>query len=364
MFATFLLGTRDARRGTRGESLTTAVVSSRANNGTTTQDFFRVSRLASRVSTLPRHILLALLASLTFQQATAAVAVPPLRSPVTDLTHTLTRDQAASLEQTLRAFETRKGSQIAVLIVPTVAPETIEQYSTRVEQTWKLGRKDVSDSVILVIAKNDRKLHIEVGYGLEGALPDAIASRIIRESITPQFKSGEFYLGIVAGVDRILSAVSGEPLPEPTLVERARHPGSGLGGIIVVLLIAAIVVSKVLRSIFGRLGGASIAATGAGFIVWLLVGTIAVAVIAGIVTFLITLLTGGFGGGGFGGGGWTSGRRSGWGGGWGGGLGGLGGLGSGSWAGGGGGWSGGSSGGGGWSGGGGSSGGGGASGSW
>jgi uncharacterized protein len=237
----------------------------------------------------------------------ANVAVPPLRSPITDLTHTLTRDQAASLEQSLRAFETRKGTQVAVLIVPTVAPESIEQYSMRVAETWKIGRKVADDGVLFVIAKDDREMRIEVGYGLEGALSDAVANRIIRNDVTPHFRAGEFYLGIVAGVDHITRTISGEPLPEPSFTERARRPGSDIGSIVPILLMGGIVVGSILRAIFGRFAGASLAAAGAGIIVWMIVGTVVIAVVAAFIAFLITLLSGG-------GGGWSGRRRSHWGG--------------------------------------------------
>ena len=139
--------------------------------------------------------------------AHADVAVPPLHSRVTDLTGTLDAQQKSTLEQTLTAFERRKGSQIAVLLVPTTQPESIEDYAVRVEEKWKLGRKGVDDGVLLVIAKNDRKLRIEVGYGLEGVLNDATAKRIISEDIAPRFKQGEFYGGITAGVERMLSLI-------------------------------------------------------------------------------------------------------------------------------------------------------------
>src|SRR5574340_907947 len=128
--------------------------------------------------------------------AVADVAVPPLKSRVTDLTGTLSANEAVQLEQKLAAFEEKKGSQIAVLIVPTTQPETIEQYAIRVAEAWKLGRKGVDDGVLLLIAKNDRTLRIEVGYGLEGVLPDAIAKRIIDELIVPAFRQGDFAAGL------------------------------------------------------------------------------------------------------------------------------------------------------------------------
>src|SRR5258705_2490426 len=157
--------------------------------------------------------------------AHADVAIPALKARVTDLTGTLAAQQQATLEQTLAAFEARKGSQIAVLIVPTTQPETVEQYALRVEETWKLGRKGVDDGALLLVAKDDRKLRIEVGYGLEGVLPDAIAKRIIAEDITPRFKQGDFYGGITTGVERMIKVIDGEPLPPPK--PRAQSRGGG-----------------------------------------------------------------------------------------------------------------------------------------
>src|SRR6185437_12342194 len=106
-------------------------------------------------------------------------------------------------------------SQIAVLMVPTTAPETIEQFGIRVADQWKLGRKGVDDAAILIIAKQDRTVRIEVGYGLEGALNDAVSERIVSEIIVPRFRQGDFYGGITAGVDRMIGVVNGEPLPAP-----------------------------------------------------------------------------------------------------------------------------------------------------
>src|SRR6202043_1557719 len=147
--------------------------------------------------------------------AFADVAVPPLSGRVVDQTGTLSSDTIASLTQTLKGLELRRGSQVAVLIVPTTGPETIEQYSIRVAEAWKIGRKKIDDGALLVVAKNDRKLRIEVGYGLEGALNDVTAKRIIDEVITPKFRSGDFAGGISAGVDRIVGVIDGEPLPVP-----------------------------------------------------------------------------------------------------------------------------------------------------
>lgn len=289
-----------------------------------------------------------LLLALLFPLLAFAVDVPPLKARVTDLTGTLNAQQREALEQTLAEFESRKGAQIAVLMVPTTQPETVEQYSVRVEEVWKLGRKGVDDSALLVVAKNDRRLHIEVGYGLEGALPDAIAKRIIDNDIVPRFKEGDFYGGIRAGVDRIMRVVEGEKLPPPAA--HATHPRSeGPGvGLLFPLFFIVLIAGAILRSIFGRVLGSGLVGGVAGFAAWALLGSIVLAMGIGIVAFFFAVLGGMGGGGGY--------RRGGWGGGpW---------MGGGGW-GGGGGWSGGGfGGGGGFSGGGGSSGGGGASGSW
>src|SRR6202165_4742279 len=147
--------------------------------------------------------------------AHADVAVPPLSGRVVDQTGTLSSGDVASLTQTLQSLEARKGSQVAVLIVPTTAPETIEQYSLRVAEAWKIGRRKIDDGALLVVAKDDRKLRIEVGYGLEGALNDITAKRIIDEVITPRFRSGYFAGGISVGVEWIFAVIDGEKLPAP-----------------------------------------------------------------------------------------------------------------------------------------------------
>ena len=251
--------------------------------------------------------------------AWAQVAVPPLTARVTDLTGTLTREQQAGLERMLQEFEARKGTQLAVLFVKTTAPEAIEQYALRVAEQWKLGRKKVDDGAILVVAKDDRALRIEVGYGLEGVLNDATASRIIREIIVPRFREGDFYGGINAGLDRMMRLIDGEPLPEP-----ARSTGPAPGGLmqaLPVLLILALVVGSILRAVLGRFLGAAATGGAVGILAWMLVGAVAVAAIAGVLAFVFTLLGGGgglggrrYGGfpGGFGGG---LPRGGGWGGG-------------------------------------------------
>ena len=264
--------------------------------------------------------------------AGAQVPVPPLLGRVTDQTATLTGEQRSALEQTLRSFEERKGSQVAVLIVSSTAPETIEQYALRVAEQWKPGRKNVDDGAILVVAKDDRTLRIEVGYGLEGALTDAASKRIISEIVVPRFRQGDFYGGIAAGVDRILRVIDGEPLPKP---EESRPGGMrGIGSILPVLMMLALVVGGVLHVVLGRFPGALVTGGAVSVVAWMLAGAISIALVAGLIAFLFTLLSGGmggrglggggfrgggFGGGGFGGGGFGGGGFSGGGGGFGGG---------------------------------------------
>jgi uncharacterized protein len=281
------------------------------------------------------------LAALT---ARAQVAVPQLAARVTDLTGTLSGEAVNRIEAKLAAFEDKKGSQIVVLIVPTTQPEEIEQYSIRVFDQWKLGRKGVDDGALLLVAKNDRRVRIEPGRGLEGALPDAIANRIITETIAPHFKLGDFDGGIEAGVDRIVAVAEGEPLPEPD--KKWEGHGSGLGNALPLLFVVVFVAAGVLRSLFGRLFGSLATGGLAGVIAWALSHVLPLGVGAGVLGFLFAMLLGSSRG-------WTGG-----GGGWGGFGGGIGGFGGGF------GGRGGGGGGGGFSGGGGTSSGGGASGSW
>ena len=250
----------------------------------------------------------------------ADIAVPPLTGRVVDLTATLSSDQAAALEQKLKAFEDRKGSQLEVLIVPTTQPETIEQYSLRVVEQWKLGRKKVDDGVLLIVAKDDRKLRIEVGYGLEGALNDATSKRIIDEVITPKFRGGDFAGGISDGADRILKVIDGEPLPPPK--PEGEMPNlSAIGDYFPFLFIIVLVGGGIFRAIFGRLLGSVLAGGGVAAFIWFFLGTLSIATIGGLIAFFITLIGdavatsgGGRRGGGFGGG-FSSGSSGGFGGG-------------------------------------------------
>ena len=250
------------------------------------------------------------------------VPVPPLQSLVTDPTGTLTAEQKSGLEQRLRAFESKKGSQVAVLIVASTQPEAIEQYALRVAEQWKLGRKKIDDGALLLVAKNDRALRIEVGYGLEGVLNDATAKRVISEIITPKFKLGDYFGGINDGVNSMLGVIEGEPLP-------AARPRASeqfdLGRVAPVLMIIAITAGGVLRSLLGRFPGAVVTAGAVGFVAWLLSGALMIAALGALIALVFTLFggrTGGLGGrygrgggGGFGGGGFGGGGGGGFGGG-------------------------------------------------
>ena len=226
--------------------------------------------------------------------AGAQVAVPPLGARVTDLTATLSAAEVAALDKTLEGFEARKGSQLAVLMVATTAPETIEQYALRVAEQWKLGRKKVDDGALLVVAKADRTLRLEVGYGLEGALNDATSKRIISETIVPRFQQGDFHGGIAAGVGQIIRVIDGEPLPAA-----GAGRAVGAGGIqqyVPVILILALVLGGVLRSMLGRFPGALATGGAVGFVAWLFAGAVSIALAAGAMALVFTLLGGGRGG--------------------------------------------------------------------
>jgi len=239
-----------------------------------------------------RTILLALLLGWVFP-ALADVAVPPLVGRVVDQTGTLSTNDVSTLNQTIRAFEARKGSQVAVLIVPTTDGETIEQFSLRVAEAWKIGRKKIDDGVLLVIAKNDRHLRIEVGYGLEGALTDVTSKRIIDENITPKFKAGDFAGGISAGVDRILRVVDGEKLPAPEPPHwqpstRSFDPGDLFNPF---LIIPVMLFGGAMRAMLGRLLGSGVAGGLVALLAWYFFGSIAAAIVSGLVASIIVMFS-------------------------------------------------------------------------
>jgi uncharacterized protein len=242
-----------------------------------------------------RAILLALLLGWIFpglSPAFADVAVPPLSGRVVDQTGTLSSDDIASLTQTLKDLETRKGSQIAVLIVPTTAPEAIEQYSIRVADAWKIGRKKIDDGALLVIAKNDRHLRIEVGYGLEGALTDVTTKRIIDEDITPKFKAGDFAGGVSAGVNRMIRLIDGETLPAPEPPHwQGQHSFDPTDLFNPFLIIPVLLFGGLLRSMLGRLLGSGAAGGLVTLIAWYFFGSLLAAAVAGMISSVIVMFS-------------------------------------------------------------------------
>lgn len=265
-----------------------------------------LSKLKASLNINPKEILVALCSILLFVSCNVRaelVSVPALHARVTDLTQTLTPDQQSQLEAKLTTFEQQKGSQIAILIVPSTQPEDIAQFAIRVVDAWKLGRAKQDDGILILVAKNDRKMRIEVGYGLEGAIPDLTAKRIISEIMAPSFKQGNYYAGINNATDKLIGLIEGEQLPAPT----SSAQGGNFESMLPLLLFGGLILGGLLRAIFGNFFGGALNGTAIGILAWLLGGGILAAIIFGIVAFFITLVgpagmgqMGGFGGSGSG----------------------------------------------------------------
>ena len=267
--------------------------------------------------------------------------VPALTGRVNDSTGTLSAGERQALEAKLAQWEASTGNQLAVLIVPTTLPESIEEYSLRVAEAWKIGHKGSDNGALFLVAKNDKKMRIEVGYGLEGSLTDVTSRRIIGDVVAPLFSRGQFAAGIDAGVDQIMKVVGNgagpSAAPRPAKRESSGGGGFDLGTLFVILLVVVPVVGSILRSILGT-GLGSLAGAGiAGAAAWFVAGSLLIAGVAAVVAFVVILFSifGGRGGGGFipmGGGGGFSSRGGGGGGGFSGGGGSFGGGGaSGGW---------------------------------
>lgn len=242
----------------------------------------------------------------------ALVEIPPLVARVTDLTQTLSPAEIAQLENKLANFEQEKGSQIAILMVPTTQPEDIAQFGIRVVDAWKIGRAKQDDGVLLLVAKSDRKVRIEVGYGLEGAIPDLIAKRIISEIIAPHFRQGDYVGGLDQATSQLMALISGENLPAP----EPRAQTASIESLLPVLLIGGFVLGGILRSIFGSFLGGTLNGGAVGFLAWALGGSLLTAAIFGVVAFFIALMSSagsGISRGGYygGGGGWSGGSGGG-----------------------------------------------------
>jgi uncharacterized protein len=245
--------------------------------------------------------------------------VPPLSGRVVDQTGTLTPAQAQALAAKLEAIERERGSQLVVLIVATTQPEDIAAYAQRVGEAWKIGRKEVGDGLLIVVAKQDRKVRIEVAKALEGAVPDLAARQIITERITPAFKAGDYAGGLNAAVDRLAARIGTEGLPEPTARDTASRGNQGfdLEGLAIFFFVAVPIIGAVLTGVFGRKLGSLATAGAAGGLGWLMTTSLLIAGGAGLVALILVgvmgvgsrrggsgpIIWGGGGGGGFGGGG-------------------------------------------------------------
>jgi uncharacterized protein len=258
-------------------------------------------------------------------RAQPLVPVPPLSERVIDQTGTLSAEQSQQLIAKLAAFEAEAGPQIVVLMVPTTQPEDIASFAQRVGETWKIGRRDVGDGLLLVVAKNDRKLWIAPAKALEGAVPDLAARKIVTEAISPRFKAGDFAGGIDAGIDQLISRIKGENLPAPSARDRPRGGGDVFGfaplELLVFAFVALPVLAGALRGIFGRGLGSVATGVAGGGIAWFVTQSLMLAGLGGVIGLLLALF-GGLGsrfartgtgrhGGWVGGGGWTGGMGGG-----------------------------------------------------
>lgn len=267
---------------------------------------------------LPQWLLFASLGGLlVLTQAQAQLAVPPLTGHVIDSTGTLSAAQAQQLEAKLSAFEQSRGTQLVLLLVPTTQPEDIASYGNRVANSWKIGRKDIGDGLLLIVAKDDRQVRIEVAKTLEGAIPDLAAKRVIEQAITPRFKQGDFAGGLDAGADQLMALVTGEALPAPVAAVRGGQAGFQWTDLAIFMFFAVPVLGAVARSILGNKIGSLATGGLVGGIAWFATSSLVLAVLATMAAFLFALFSGVMPGGGRG-----SGRQGGWGGGSGGGFGG------------------------------------------
>lgn len=250
-------------------------------------------------------------------------AVPALDARVIDQTGTLTAPQRQSLEARLAAIEQQHGSQVVVLMVPATAPEDIAAFANRVGNAWKIGRRDVGDGVLVVVAKDDRRMRIEVAKALEGAIPDIAAARIIDGAMKPRFREGDFAGGLDAAVQQIGARIAGENLPAPQGSPQGRSDGRSAQGfdwadLAIFLFFGVMAAGPVARSLFGQRLGGLVMGGGAGLLAFAVTSSLLLAGGAGLLALLYTWVFAGRGGpvvwhGG--GGGWGGGHGGGWGGG-------------------------------------------------
>jgi len=242
----------------------------------------------------------------------AEVAIPDLSQRVTDLTATLSAEQIAALDTKLADFEAKKGSQIAVLMLPSTQPEDIAAFGIRVAEAWKIGRKNIDDGVILIVAKDDRKSRLEVGRGLEGVIPDAIAKRVLAETMRPHFKDNDYAGGIDAGVSQLIGLIEGETLPAPS--GNSSDTSDGFDTFLILLFFCCVIIDLIFSALLGSGIGATVSGISIGAISAFAASFFAldiwVAVISGLVMFLFLKLFYLFGGNSGGGGSWSGGSSS------------------------------------------------------
>nr|WP_316642716.1 TPM domain-containing protein [uncultured Roseateles sp.] len=265
------------------------------------------------------HVMLLWVAGLG--AALAQQDVPALTGRVIDQTATLSAADTQALEARLAAFEAEAGPQIVILLVASTQPEDIAAYAQRVADTWKIGRREVGDGVLLVVAKNDRKLRIEVAKALEGAVPDLAARQIIQNAISPAFKVGDYARGLNAGLDQLTARIKGEHLPAPDRKAAAAASNDGFQWeeLAMFFFVAVPIIGAVLTGLFGRKLGSLVTSAGVGGMAWWLSASLLMAGAAGIVSLVLVgllgvgsagrrgrsggpVIWGGGGGGGFGGG--------------------------------------------------------------
>lgn len=240
--------------------------------------------------------------ALPFARADGALqAVPALTSPVVDLTGTLSDADKAALEARLQALEQSRGAQVVVLMVPTTAPEDIASFANRVGNAWKIGRRDVGDGVIVLVAKNDRKMRIEVAKALEGAIPDIAAARIIDGAMKPRFQQNDFAGGLDAAISQLSARIAGEALPTPTLADTGANSSSNSGDgfdwsdLAVFLFFGVMVIGPLARKVFGAPVGGLLMGGGVGLLAYMVTASLPVAGGVGVLALFYTWIFGGSG---------------------------------------------------------------------
>ncbi len=271
-----------------------------------------------------RALMLWLLLAPLLALAQSLQPVPELRARVMDQTGTLDAGTLATLESRLASFEQEHGAQVVVLMVASTAPEDIADYTQRLGDAWKIGRKDVGDGLLFVVAKDDRRMRIAPAKRLEGAIPDLMAKRILDQAVAPAFRQGDYAGGIRSGLDQILAAIAGEALPAPTA--SPVDEGPPWQDLFIFGVFALPILSAVLRGLFGNKLGSLLTGAAASGMAWHLTAVLWIAGAAGVIGLLVALFMqvlpvvqpssrsrgghwgGGPGGGwGSGGGGWSSG---------------------------------------------------------